>query len=82
MKPKLNQETAARIRALYRTGVPGKILAHRFDIAGSTVSMIIRNRTWKDPAWQAELSLFDPRSPTRSPGAGIAFWCGKVSGGV
>jgi hypothetical protein len=69
---------ADEIRRLYRAGAPGKVLAHRFNLAKSTVSSIIRNRTWKDPTWQAELSSFDPRSPTRGPGAGTVTWFGKA----
>jgi DNA invertase Pin-like site-specific DNA recombinase len=77
MRPKIDRETADEIRRLYRAGTPGKALAFRFSISKSTVSTIIRNKIWKDAQWQAELSSFDPRSPTRAPGAGTVSWFGN-----
>jgi IS30 family transposase len=65
MRPKITRYEATRIRQLYRSGIGCKILAHRFGVANSTISSVVRNRTWKDPVWAAELLLFDTRSPAR-----------------
>lgn len=46
MRRKIDQETADRIRELFRDGAPGKVLAHQFGIGKSTVSMIVNNLIW------------------------------------
>jgi len=78
MRPKLNQMSVRIIRDLYRAGASGKDLAFLYGVSKSTISGLINNKTWKDSRWQAELLSFDPRSPTRSPGAGTASYSTKA----
>ena len=68
MTPKIDQATADKIRKLYRDGIPNKILAWRFGLAKSTISMIVNGRTWS----------CDRPSPTPTPGDGTDSYSMKV----
>lgn len=50
-KAKLTWEQVHEIRHLYADGVSQPILAVRFEVDQTTMSGIICNRTWKDPAY-------------------------------
>jgi hypothetical protein len=68
---KIDLPTAETIRRLYRAGTPGKILAWRFGLNKSTISMIVNDRIWSSA----------PPSPTPGPGDGIATCSGNHAEG-
>jgi dTDP-4-dehydrorhamnose reductase len=48
MVPKLDLDAARQIRQRYAAGETGKVLAYKYGVSKSTISMVVKQRIWRD----------------------------------
>jgi hypothetical protein len=48
MVPKLDLDAARQIRERYAAGETGKVLAYKYGVSKSTISMVVKQRIWRD----------------------------------